>query len=334
LSTRILTRRDVERLLPMPECVDLMAEALAHLAGGDAVLPLRTVVWLPDRSGRLGLMPGYLGAPRSFGIKVLSLMPGNHGTKYDSHQGVVLLFGVEHGEPLAVLDASSITAIRTAAVSGVATRILARAEAEDLAILGSGVQAASHLAAMAAVRRLRRVRVWSRNRSHAERFVAREAARYKMTIEVTDSPRAAVDGADLVCTTTAARGPVLEGSWLAPGAHINAAGACFASARGLDAEAVRRARLFVDRRESALAEAGDFLIARAEGVVGDDHIVGELGDVLLGRVAGRQEDNQITLFESLGLAIEDLAAAHYVLTAAIRSGAGIEVDLGGTHGDA
>ena len=329
METRILTHDDVYRLLPMDDCIEVMAAALRALARDEAVLPLRSMVWLPDRSGLLGLMPGYLGEPRSFGLKVVSIMPGNHGGEYDSHQGVVMLFGVEHGEPLAVMDAGSITAIRTAAVSGVATRALARADAGDLAILGSGVQAVSHLDAMRAVRPLRRVRVWSRTRANAEGFAAREAARTRLPVEAVESPRAAVEGADLVCTTTAAREPVLAGAWLAPGAHVNAVGACFKDARELDAAAVARARLYVDRRESALAEAGDFLLARAEGAVGDAHIVGELGDLLLGRLPGRGGADEVTLFESLGIAIEDLAAAHSVHARALATGTGVAVAFGG-----
>ena len=329
METRILTHDDVYRLLPMDDCIEVMAAALRALARDEAVLPLRSMVWLPDRSGLLGLMPGYLGEPRSFGLKVVSIMPGNHGGEYDSHQGVVMLFGVEHGEPLAVMDAGSITAIRTAAVSGVATRALARADAGDLAILGSGVQAVSHLDAMRAVRPLRRVRVWSRTRANAERFAAREGARTRLPVEAVESPRAAVEGADLVCTTTAAREPVLAGAWLAPGAHVNAVGACFKDARELDAAAVARARLYVDRRESALAEAGDFLLARAEGAVGDAHIVGELGDLLLGRLPGRGGADEVTLFESLGIAIEDLAAAHRVHARALATGTGVAVAFGG-----
>jgi ornithine cyclodeaminase len=308
----------------MPACIEVMADVLRQTSRGGAVLPLRSSVWMPDRTGMLGLMPGYLDAPTSFGLKVVSIFPGNHGTTYDSHQGVVLLFETAHGTPLALLDASSITAIRTAAVSAVATRALARDDAGDLAILGAGVQATTHLAAMRAVRSLRRVRVWSRNRAHAQRF----ADGTSMPVEVMDSARAAVEGADLICTTTAAREPILEGAWLAPGAHINAVGACFAAARELDTAAVARARLIVDRRESALAESGDFLIARAEGAFGDEHIAGELGDVLLGRVPGRQARDQITLFDSLGIAVEDLAAAHHVYAQALAHGAGVSVPLG------
>jgi ornithine cyclodeaminase len=239
-----------------------------------------------------------------------------------------MLFDTAHGTPIAILDASSITAIRTAAVSGVATRALAREDAGDLAILGCGVQAATHLAAMRAVRSVHRIRVWSRNRAHAQRFADGYSSEGSIQVEVMPSARAAVDGADLICTATAAREPILEGAWLAPGAHINAVGACFATARELDTAAVACARLIVDRRESTLAESGDFLIAKAEGAFGDDHIAGELGDILLGPLVGRERDDQITLFDSLGIAVEDLAAAHYIYTQAIALGGGTSVPLG------
>jgi ornithine cyclodeaminase len=314
MNVLVISYADVQRLLPMDACIDLMADALRATSQGAAVLPLRSVVWMPDRKGMIGLMPGFLGQPKSLGLKVVSIFPGNHGTGFDSHQGVVMLFETEHGSPIAIIDASSITAIRA----------LAREDAGDLAILGSGVQAATHLAAMRAVRPLRRVRVWSRSLAHAERF----AAASPVAVEVMATARAAVEGADLICTTTAAREPVLEGAWLAPGAHINAAGACFAVARELDTAAVVRARLIVDRRESTLAESGDFLIPRAEGAIGDDHIAGELGHVLLGGVVGRRAGDEVTLFKSLGIAIEDLAAAHYIYRQALATGVGASVPLG------
>ncbi len=326
---RIITQAEVRALLPMAECIDLMADALATLARGDAVQPLRTKMPLPDGSGLLGLMPGYLGAPRALGIKIISYMPGNHGTRYDSHQGAVMIFEVEHGSPLAIIEASSITAIRTAAVSGAATRCLAREDAGDLAILGSGVQAASHLEAMRAVRALRRVRVWSRSIDNARRFAEREAARAGLAIEAAGTAREAVEGADIICTTTAARDPVLEGAWIAPGAHVNAAGASLPAARELDSAAVARARLIVDRRESARNESGDVLVPLREGVIGDAHIAAELGDVLIGRARGRRSADEITLFKSLGLAIEDIAAAHHIWRKAVASGAGTVVDWGG-----
>lgn len=312
----------------MGECVDVMQAALAATARGEAVLPLRQLVWNLDRTGRLGLMPGYLGDPPSFGLKIVSLFPGNEGTDYDTHQGTVLLFDPQHGNPLVVMDASAITAIRTAAVSGAATRALALPRAGDLAILGSGVQARTHLEAMAAVRTLRRVRVWSRDAAHARAFAARHAELSPAPIEPIADAEAAVRGADLVCTTTSSREPVLRGAWLAPGAHVNAVGACFPQARELDTEAVARARLYVDRRESALHEAGDLLIPIHEGRLAETHIVGELGDLFLGRVPGRREPAEITLFESLGIAIEDLAAAHHVLGKARAQGRGTSLRFG------
>jgi ornithine cyclodeaminase/alanine dehydrogenase-like protein (mu-crystallin family) len=332
MNVLVLSYADVVRLLPMPACIDLMADTLRTTNRGDAVLPLRSAVWKPDRSGMIGLMPGYLGQPTSLGLKIVSIFPGNHGTGYDSHQGVVMLFDIQHGTPIAIIDASSITAIRTAAVSGAATRALAREDAGDLAVIGAGVQAVTHIAAMRAVRQIRRVRVWSRslveNAAKARQFVDKVGRLESAAVEIMPTPRAAVLGADLICTTTAAREPILEGAWLSPGAHINAVGACFATARELDTAAVVRARPIVDRLESAFAEAGDFLIPKAEGAIGDDHIAGELGDVLLGRLTGRRSRDEVTMFKSLGIAVEDLAAAHYIYTQALATGSGISVPLG------
>lgn len=322
---RVLNKADVERLLPMVTCIDLMDGALRALSRGDALLPLRTMMWLPDRSGLLGLMPGYLGEPRSFGFKVVSIFPGNHDAGLPSHQGVVMLFGVERGEPLGVFDADAITAIRTAAASGVATRVLARADAADLAILGSGVQARTHLDAMRAVRTLTRVRVWSRTPVHAAEFAKRESARTGLPVEASPTAEAAVRDADLICTTTAAKEPVLLGEWLSPGAHVNAVGACFAGNRELDSVAIRRARLFTDCNESARNESGDFLIACREGAIGGAHLLGEIGGVLLGQLEGRRSPEDITIYESLGIAVEDLATAHYLLQRAAETGAGTAV---------
>jgi ornithine cyclodeaminase len=329
MKVLFLNEHDVHEQFEMRSALPLMREALATLARGDAVLPLRSMVKLPDGSGILGLMPGYLGAPQSFGLKVVSVMPGNHGTGYESHQGVVMLFGVKHGEPLAVIDATAITEIRTAAVSGAVTQALARPDAGDLALLGSGAQARSHLAAMAVARTLRRVRVWSRTPANAERFAREQGAQLGMAIEVCADAAAAVRGADLVCTTTSASTPVLRGEWLSPGAHVNAVGACFANSRELDANAVARSRFFTDRRESCLAEAGDFRLARDEGAITDAHLLGEVGDVFLGKLAGRTSASDITVFESLGIAVEDLASAHHLLQRARANGAGQWLEWGG-----
>ncbi|MDX1503454.1 MAG: ornithine cyclodeaminase family protein [Thermoanaerobaculia bacterium] len=318
---------EVRRLLPMGRCIDLMGEALAALGRGDGLNPLRSALPTPDGSGLLCVMPGYLGAPPVVGIKVITIFEGNHAAGLDSHQGWVLLFDAGDGRPVAAVDAGEITAIRTAAVSGLATRLLARPDASSLALLGSGVQARTHLEAMLAVRPIERIRVWSRTRSHAEALAAGHQEAGGEPVEVVDTPRAAVEDADLVCTTTASPEPIVEGGWLAPGCHLNDVGSSVANERELDTEAVRRSRLFVDRRESTLNEAGDFLIPRAEGAVDDGHIVGELGEILLGECEGRRSAEEITLFKSLGLAVEDLAAAHHVYREASRLGAGARFGL-------
>lgn len=317
----------VRRLLPMDRCIDLMADALAALARHEAVNPLRAVLSLPFADSALAVMPGAQAAPPSFGVKVISIFPQNREAGLETHLGFVLLFEADHGRPIALVDAGEVTAIRTAAVSGAATRVLARPEAGDLAILGSGTQARTHLEAMRAVRPIGRVRAWSPNAGRLAAFAAEASARHGITVETVGNARAAVEGADIICTLTAAREPIVEGEWLAPGTHLNAVGSALPTARELDAEAVRRARLFVDRRESALHESGDVLLAMRDGAITAEHIVAELGEVLTGAAAGRSSDEQITLFKSLGLAVEDVAAAGAVVEAARAEGAGTTISL-------
>ena len=325
----VVNQEEVGRLLPMAECMEVMAEVLRSLGRGEALLPLRTIVHLPGGLGEFAVMPSYLARPAAIGLKAITVFPRNEGTAYDSHQGAVLLFDVEHGSLVALMDASSITAIRTAAVSGVATRLLAREDAADLAILGTGVQALTHLEAMLLARRVTRVRAWSRSRDNVARFVDAAARRFGVTVEAARDARAAVEGASLICTTTSAHQPILEGAWIAPGAHVNAVGSSIRTARELDSAAMKRAALFVDRRESAQAEAGDFLIPKAEGAFGDEHILGDLGDVLLARHPGRTAAGQVTVFKSLGLSVEDVASAHHIHAAAVRGGLGTWIELGG-----
>ena len=327
----ILSQADVDRLLPMSACIDVMAATLASLARGEAILPLRTVILIPDSTDAFAVMPGYLGSPKTFGAKIITVYPGNHGTEFDSHQGAVLLFDPDNGSLAAVLDATSITTVRTAAVSAVATRLLARARASRLAIIGSGVQAHAHLEAMCAVRPIRSLRVWSRNTEHARALVKVAHDKFELDADVAPTAPDAVRDAEIVCTATSARQPVLNGDWLTPGTHINAIGASQASARELDSAAVVKSRLYVDRRESALKEPGDILVPLHDGDIGPEHIVAEIGELLIGRGEGRRNDQDITLFKSLGLAVEDLASASYVYTEALRVGAGVQVELGGAR---
>jgi ornithine cyclodeaminase/alanine dehydrogenase-like protein (mu-crystallin family) len=324
----ILDQTQVARLLTIHDCIDVMATALTALAQGDAILPLRTVIRLPEANA-LAVMPAYVGVPKMIGAKVITVFPQNHGGELDSHQGAVLLFDPESGSLAAVVDATEITRIRTAAVSALATRLLAREDAEDLAILGAGVQAHAHLEAMLAVRPVARLRVWSRNAEHATSLARAAIERFSIEATTCRTAEEAVRPSAIVCTTTSATRPILLGDWLAPGAHVNAVGACTPNAREIDTRAVVRSRLYVDRRESALKEPGDIVVPLQEGAIGPEHIVGELGDVLTGRAPGRQSDDEITLFESLGLAVEDLAAAAFVHDRALHEHAGMSLHFGG-----
>ena len=323
----VLAGNDVDRLLPMSECIDVMAEVLAGLTGGDLEQPLRTIIRPPGSAGFLALMPVYRARPeQAYGLKTICVFPDNPTRGLDPHQGSVSLFDGETGQLRALMDASRITAIRTAAVSGLATRLLAREDARTLAIIGSGVQARAHLEAMAAVRPLERASVWSPSRERLEAFVDEADPRYDFPVEATATAEAAVRGADIVVTATAASEPVLRRDWLARGAHVNAVGA-LTPARELDSDTVADAALYVDRRESAENEAGDYLIPLREGSIQPGHIRAELGEVVTGAKAGRSSQDELTVFKSLGLAVEDLAAAEYLYERARATGAGTWVEL-------
>jgi len=328
----VLNRAEVTALLAMRECIAIMEQALASLARNEVVLPLRPVLRIPDTPNVFALMPAYSKAINAIGTKLITVFPGNHGASIDSHQGVVVLIDGNTGSLQAIMDAASITAIRTAAVSAVATKVLARKESRVLAILGSGVQAMTHLEAMREVLPIERVIVWSRKKEHAKALAQRAAseefgAHRPMELDVTDSAEKAVRAADVICTVTASREPVLRGEWLKAGAHVNAVGASIPTARELDTSAVRRSKLFVDRRESAFNEAGDILIPLREGAIDPDHILAEIGELVTGAATGRRSEQDITLFKSLGLAVEDLAAAHFLYRKAAEQKAGTWLEL-------
>jgi len=298
-----------------------MRQALVDLDRGEGLQPLRSVVRPSGLPGFMVLMPGAL--PTALGAKVLGIFPANPSRGKDAHQGIVLLLSPETGELTAVLDASAVTAVRTAAVSAVATDALARPDATRLTVVGSGLQARWHVEAMAAVRPLRRIVLTARDPAKARALAEHLGSSYGPTVEVIDDPGEAVATADIVVTATAATEPVFPGGALPAGVHINAVGACVPTARELDEATLRRARVYVDRRESALAEAGDLIRAG----LGAEHIVGELGEVLTGAAPGRQTRQDVTIFESLGLAVEDLAAAAHVEGKARAQGRGTLADF-------
>ncbi|MDQ2667378.1 MAG: ornithine cyclodeaminase family protein [Gemmatimonadota bacterium] len=323
----IVDKQDVERTFAMPVAIRVMREALMALDRGEALQPPRASVSLPPAGAMCWLMPAYAGHPASLGVKVLTAFAGNAGSAFDTHQGAVLLFG-DHGELLALVDATSITATRTAAVSAVATDALARADATRLAILGSGAQAMSHMAAMREVRSISMTTVWSRSVDHADRFARAVGDAFDVDVQVCRTVAQAVADADIICTATGAQTPILDDGLIRRGVHINAVGSGSAMHRELSSAVVRDAVVYVDRIESALREAGEIVLAIADGTITDAHIQGEIGAVLTGRVHGRRSDGEVTLFKSVGLGVEDVAAASAIHAACVRQGFGTQVSFG------
>ena len=327
MKVLILTHAEVEELLPVRECIPVMAEALADLARGEVFQPLRMVITPPGAAGDMALMPSYRsGEHAAYGVKTVCVFPGNPARGLDSHQGSVMLFSAETGELQALMNASAITAIRTAAVSGVATQLLAREDAGDLAIVGSGVQARTHIEAMACVRSIKRARVTSFTFKNAQKFAGEMGRRYSFAIEPVESVEAAVRDADLIVTATTAAEPILRREWISPGAHLNVVGSSIPTTREVDSAAMAAASLFVDRRESTVNEGGDYLFALREGAILADHIKAEIGELLIGAKPGRTSPNEITMFKSLGLAVEDLASADFLYRKARASGKGTWVE--------
>ena len=307
-----VSKEKIASLLPMEECIEVMEKMFCSLAAGECAQPLRSMMWLPDRTGLLGMMPGYAAKPGVMGIKVISVFHGNREAGLPSHQGVVMLFDAQHGQPLMLFDAGEITAIRTAAASAVATRLLSRENSERLAIIGSGELAKRHIEAMLLVRKIKQVNLWSRNQKNARELAEKISSQYKIVVRVNKNVKETVKRADIICTITSSREPVVMGEWIAAGTHINAVGSSTPAARELDTAAVVKSKLFTDCYESLFNEAGDFLIPKKEEAVTNEHIKAEVGEVLSGTKKGRENDEEITLFKSLGIAAEDIFAAWHV----------------------
>jgi ornithine cyclodeaminase/alanine dehydrogenase-like protein (mu-crystallin family) len=324
VSILILSGGHVRELLGYRECAAIMREALAQRARGLIQQPLRTVVRPRDAAGLMAMMPAY-SAQAGYGLKAICITPSNPAAGLDTHQGGVLLFDAATGEPLALINASAITEIRTAATSAVATGLLARPGAGELAVVGTGVQGRAHAHALAATRELSGIRVASRDLGRARDLAAELVSALSVPARGYDSVAQAVDGADIVVTATASPVPVLRREWIAPGTHVNAVGACLPGDRELDTATMAAAGLFADSRESVTHESGDYLLAERDGV--DNPVRAELGEVITGAAPGRASDDEITVFESLGLAAEDLAAARYLYAEATRLGAGTAAEF-------
>ena len=312
MNIRYVDAEEVTRRLDMNTCIAIMRQVFSEVVSGSSRSILRSVV--PMNRGILGIMPAVLPDQNVAGAKLITVVHDNASRSLPGHQGIVAAFNASDGSLLGICDGTAITAIRTAAVSALATDVLANSDVQTLCILGSGVQADMHLNAICRVRPIRIVKVWSRSIEHAERFSQKWQSRYPdISIRSCTSAQEAVEGADIICTVTPSSTPILQGEWVKVGAHINAVGACAAKDRELDSECIRRAKLVCDSEHACRSESGDFLIPLKEGVIGEGHLLASLGDVITRRKRIRTSVFDITCFESLGLAEEDLACATYLL---------------------
>ncbi len=325
LDLRVISGAELRELLPFDQCVAAVEQAMRGVSAGQVLMPLRQFMPLP--AGKLAWMPGYLGDPECFGIKLLSLFPGNPQVGLSSHVGLYVLYESAHGRPIAIMEASALTAIRTAAASVVASRVLARADSTTLAVIGTGEEARSHIDAFQAVRPFARVIVWGR-REEAAHALAEHARRAGCAqVEVAASVAAAAAEADVICTVTGSPTALLFGRDVRPGTHLCLVGASIPSSREVDDDLVARSRYFVDYRGSALAQAGELLDAMKAGRVTEAHIVGEIGEVLSGTVAGRLAAADVTVYKSLGVAAQDLVSALVVYRNALARGLGTTATL-------
>jgi ornithine cyclodeaminase len=324
---RLLTEDHVIALLPPGDLIQAMETALARFSAGDVVQPVRTVLSIGPHDAFFGVMPAYVSEPPQLGAKLVTVFGQNLAKGLPSHLATILLFDPTTGALMAVMDGRYITEARTAAVSAVSAKALARPDATRLAILGTGVQARSHLEALVEVRALEDVRVWSPQGRSRNRFVADMAGKVAVPVRACASAEDAVRDADIVVLVTSSPAPVVDDAWVAAGAHVISVGACRPDQREMAPDLVTRGRLVVDSRAAALVEAGDVVQGIREGRFDASHVVGELGEVLLGRVAGRRHADEVTIFKSLGMAVEDVAAADLVYRRAEDTGAGTALEL-------
>ena len=323
----ILSTEDVAELLPMGEAIEIVSAAMVEVANGKTTLPLRSIIPVGD-GNFMGMMPGVMQEPACYGIKLVSLFPNNPKFGFSSHQGAMVMFEAEHGAAIAMMNSDLLTAIRTSAASGVATGSLARADSKNLTIIGTGEQAQHHLDAMVEVRPISSVLIAGRSLDATDELAKISRKKYgQINFSTTTDIKQAVSDADIVCTVTAADEPLLFGKWVKPGTHLNIVGSSIPSKREIDTELVVRAKLFVDYRISTMAQAGEVILAIEENKITADHILAEIGEVIAGSAPGRQSDDEITLYRSLGVAAQDLAAAYYVVEQAKIRGMGTEVSL-------
>ncbi len=323
----MISAKEVAELLSMKDCIDVMEKTFISMSQGFSKFPQRQALRLPDNSGLMGLMPALDTDLGKLSIKAITVFPYNHKSGKASHQGIVALFDDKYGELLSIIDAGEITSIRTAAVSAIGTRLLANKNASDLFIIGCGVQAIKHVEAILLIRPIKKIRAWDLNPDAAESFAAEAYNNFEIRVEIQYGKKAVVEGADIICTLTPSIEPVLFGKDVTSGMHINAVGACSSNARELDTEVILKSKIFVDKKEAALNEAGDILIPMKECSIDKNHELIEIEELYNEGIDGRISSKDITLFKSLGLAIEDLYTANFIYNSALKKQMGTLVAL-------
>jgi ornithine cyclodeaminase/alanine dehydrogenase-like protein (mu-crystallin family) len=322
----LLNKTAVKESLSHADCINVLIDTMQSVSSSDVIMPLRQFMEIPNTAGKFTVMPGYVANPASFGVKIVSKFPRESGSPHGTHVGAMMLFDAEQGTPLALLHGGELTAIRTAAASGLATRRLARDNAETLTLLGCGEQAQHHLKAMLAVRSLKKVIVWGRSVERAQAFAEAVNLPTSTQIYVETDIKTAVAAADIICTVTSATKPILKGEWVTPGTHINLVGAAMRTSAEADTELVKRSRFYIDYRTSAMSQAGELLDAIEQGSVSEAHIIGEIGEVLAKQKPGRESAADITVYKSLGVAAQDLAAASCAFNNALKLDKGVSID--------
>lgn len=327
----VLAREDLKNLVPMPEAIELMKLAFREVSSGNAVVPLRTVIEVEPESSSTLVMPAYLPGLGALGFKVISIFTQNPKRGLPTGNAMVCMLDEETGVPRAILNGAFLTALRTGAVSGAATDLMARSDAKRLTVIGAGVQGVTQAAAVAAVRDLESITVVHRSDASWDRFrdaTTRDWPELMDRLVPTTDVQAAVEGADIICAATTSPTPVFEDAWVRPGTHINGVGSFTPQTREVPGETVARARVVVDHRESAWSEGGDLIIPRDQGIFAEADVVGELGEVVAGLATPRTSEADVTFFKSVGNAVQDMVVARRAIELAIERGIGAEISLG------
>jgi len=324
---KIITESMVEKYLTMPDCIDAMRTAMIAVSKGETTLPIRQYMPIPDTQGKMALMPGTLSDPACYGIKLVCKYVREPNSPYGTHVGMVLVFDSVKGLPLAMIEGASLTAIRTAAASAMATDYLANRNVATLGIMGYGEQARRHVLSMLAVRDLKNILIWGRDPKKSQSFAEKLSDEIDRKITPVSSAKDLATKSDLICTTTSSARPILKGKWVQPGTHINLVGAAIASSAEADEELVTRSKYFTDYRPAAMAAAGELIDAIDSGAVTKSHILAEIGEVAAATQQGRISPAEITVYKSLGVSAQDLAAGHKLYEMAVRDDFGIDINM-------